>query len=160
MKWAWLCITSCLSPDSIWAAPPFLLLRMWNITVRLLTAGDLTLATRTTISLLESMLNLPRSSHFWWDWWYYILSARGLQKTRHRCLVHMNTARRASLTDRHAFRCPQCHTYTSFRSGSFFAKSQLPLRKWLLLMYLWVRVSHRRCSRRGWSGSRYNSLHL
>ena len=51
----------------------------------------------------------------------------------------MNIARRASLIDGRAFWCPQCHAYTSLRSGSFFAKSRLPLQKWLLLMYLWVR---------------------
>ena len=61
------------------------------------------------------------------------------QKTCHGCLVPMNITRRASLTDGRAFQCPQSHTYTSLRSGSFFAKSRLPLQKWLLLMYLWVR---------------------
>jgi len=45
----------------------------------------------------------------------------------------MNIARRACLTDGHAFQCPKCHTYTSLRSGSFFEKSRLPLQKWILL---------------------------
>ena len=70
------------------------------------------------------------------------LQGKGLlaqQLTCHRCSVAMNIARRASLTDGHAFRCPQCHTYTSLRSGSFCEKSRLPLQKWILLMYLWVR---------------------
>lgn len=35
--------------------------------------------------------------------------------------------------------CPQCYTRKSIRDGSFFAKSKLPLQKWLLLLHYWVR---------------------
>ena len=96
------------------------------------------MATRTTISLLE----LGPVIFGGIDGIISFLQGKGLlaqQKTCHRCLVPMNIARKASLTDGRAFRCPQCHTYTSLRSGSFFAKSRLPLQKWLLLTYLWVR---------------------
>ena len=96
------------------------------------------MATRTTISLLE----LSPVIFGGIDGIISFLQGKGLlaqQKTCHRCLVPMNIARRASHTGGCAFRCPQCHTYTSLRSGSFFVKSRLPLQKWLLLIYLWVR---------------------
>lgn len=41
--------------------------------------------------------------------------------------------------DGYTWRCPQCYTMKSIRDGSFFAKSKLPLYKWLLLMQLWSR---------------------
>ena len=96
------------------------------------------MATRTTISLLQLGPVIFGGT----DGIISFLQGKGLlaqQLTCHRCSVAMNIARRASLTDGHAFRCPQCHTYTSLRSGSFFEKSRLPLQKWILLMYLWVR---------------------
>ena len=37
------------------------------------------------------------------------------------------------------FRCPDCHKCTSIRDGSFFSKSQLLLKKWVVLMYWWTR---------------------
>lgn len=102
------------------------------------TAGVLIMATRTTISLLQLGPVIFSGT----DGIISFLQGKGLlaqQLTCHHCSVAMNIARRASLTDGHAFRCPQCHTYTSLRSGSFFEKSRLPLQKWILLMYLWVR---------------------
>ena len=85
------------------------------------------MATRTTISLLElgpvifggidGIISLLQ--------WKALLAQK---KTCHRCLVPMNITRRASLTDGRAF---WCYTYTSLRSGSFFAKSRLPLQKWV-----------------------------
>ena len=36
------------------------------------------------------------------------------------------------------WRCPQCHKGTAIREGSFFAKSRLPLQKWLILLYWWA----------------------
>ena len=37
------------------------------------------------------------------------------------------------------WRCPQCKTTKSICEGSFFTKSRMPLKKWLLLLHLWVR---------------------
>ena len=37
------------------------------------------------------------------------------------------------------YRCARCKTTASIRKGSFFSKSNLPLRKWLILLYWWVR---------------------
>jgi len=101
-------------------------------------SGVLIMATRTTISLLQLGPVIFGDT----DGILSFLQGKGLlaqQLTCHRCSVPTNTARRASLTDGHTFRCPQCHTYTSLRSGSFFEKSWLPLQKWILLMYLSVR---------------------
>ena len=101
------------------------------------------MATRTTISLLQLGPVIFGGT----DGIISFLQGKGLlaqQLTCHRCSVAMNIARRASLTDGHAFRCPQCHTYTSLRSGSFFEKSRLPLQKWILLQG--------RSHRYGWPG--------
>ena len=108
------------------------------------------MATSTTINLLE----LGPVIFGGIDGIISFLQGKGLlaqQKICHHCLVPMNIARRASLTDGHAFWCPQCHTYTSLRSGSFFAKSRLPLQKCATTANVSVgeRVSHKRCSRRG-----------
>ena len=58
-----------------------------------------------------------------------------------RCSVPMNFATRSEQgsMDGYTWRCPQCYTMKSIRDGSFFAKSKLPLYKWLLLMQLWSR---------------------
>ena len=50
----------------------------------------------------------------------------------------MNIARWASLTDGRGSGAHRA-THTQAGQGTFFAKSWLPLQKWLLLMYLWVR---------------------
>lgn len=46
---------------------------------------------------------------------------------------------RADVSDKVSWYCPRCYTRKTIREGSFFAKSRLPLQKWLLLVYLWVR---------------------
>ena len=43
------------------------------------------------------------------------------------------------MSDGISWYCPQCYTRKRIRQNSFFAKSRLPLQKWVLLMYLWVR---------------------
>ena len=53
--------------------------------------------------------------------------------------VHMIERERTDVSDGCSWYCPQCYTRKSIREKSFFAKSRLPLQKWLLLMYLWVR---------------------
>ena len=63
-------------------------------------------------------------------------------KNRSRCGVAMNFTTRSEQQgskDCHTWRCPNCHTMKTIRDGSFFAKSKLPLFKWLLLMQLWSR---------------------
>ena len=35
--------------------------------------------------------------------------------------------------------CSQCYTRKSIRKDSFFDKSRLPLQRWVILMYMWVR---------------------
>ena len=90
------------------------------------------MVTRTTISLLQLGPVIFGGT----DGIISFLQGKGLlaqQLTCHRCSVAMNIARRACLTDGHAFWCPKCHIYTSLRSGSFFDKSRLPLQKWILL---------------------------
>ena len=44
------------------------------------------------------------------------------------------------LNDKTVFRCREkrCRNTTGRRGGSFFAKSKLPLDKWLHVIYLWL----------------------
>ena len=51
----------------------------------------------------------------------------------------MHEASRLDVSDGVRWRCRVCKTSKSIREGSFFAKSRLPLQKWLLLIYLWAR---------------------
>ena len=41
--------------------------------------------------------------------------------------------KRGDVNDDCVWRCPQCKTTKSIREGSFFTKSRMPLKKWLLL---------------------------
>ena len=45
----------------------------------------------------------------------------------------------ADISDGCRWRCPNCQKTFSIRDGSFFQQSQLPLQKWLLLIYWWAR---------------------
>ena len=56
-----------------------------------------------------------------------------------RCAVPMVEGRRQDVSDGLVWRCRQCKGTKSIREGSFFSKSKLPLRKWVLLMHFWVR---------------------
>ena len=47
--------------------------------------------------------------------------------------------KRGDVSDGCVWRCPQCKTTKSIREGSFFTKSRMPLKKWLLLLHCWVR---------------------
>ena len=51
----------------------------------------------------------------------------------------MRLGRRGDVSDGCVWRCPQCKTTKSIREGSFFTKSRMPLKKWLLLLHCWVR---------------------
>ena len=55
------------------------------------------------------------------------------------CGTAMQLSARSDVSDGVRFRCPSCHKCTSIRDGSFFSKSRLPLRKWVILMYWWAR---------------------
>ena len=55
------------------------------------------------------------------------------------CGSAMQLSPRSDVSDGVRFRCPDCHKCTSIRDSSFFSKSRLPLKKWVLLMYWWAR---------------------
>ena len=55
------------------------------------------------------------------------------------CNAPMVLGRKRDISDGSIFRCARCKTTKSLRAGSFFSKSKLPLQKWLLLLYWWIR---------------------
>ena len=70
------------------------------------------------------------------------LRARGLLARTQDCSscnTPMREGSRRDVTDGRVWRCPQCKTTKSFRDGSFFAKSRMPLQKWLFLLHFWMR---------------------
>ena len=46
---------------------------------------------------------------------------------------------RQDVSDKFCWWCSQCKTRKSIREGSFFQKSRLELKKWLLLLFLWAK---------------------
>lgn len=66
---------------------------------------------------------------------------RGLIHSTLRCItcqISMTVHRFDDAPDFEAFRCSQCHMRRSIRTDSAFAKSKIPLRKILLIIYLWA----------------------
>jgi transposase-like protein len=55
------------------------------------------------------------------------------------CHIPMMLKKFDDAPDFEAFRCPKCHIRRSIRTGSAFARSKIPLRKILLLIYLWIK---------------------
>ena len=55
------------------------------------------------------------------------------------CGTPMNLGSKSDISDGLIFRCGTCKTTKSLRAGSFFSKSKLPLQKWKVLIYWWVR---------------------
>ena len=55
------------------------------------------------------------------------------------CGIAMRERNRRDITDGICWYCPGCKTTKSIRDGSFFAKSRLPLQKWMIVMYWWAR---------------------
>ena len=55
------------------------------------------------------------------------------------CGSAMQLSPRSDVSNGVRFRCPDCHKCTSIRDGSFFSKSRLALKKWVVLMYWWAR---------------------
>jgi transposase-like protein len=51
----------------------------------------------------------------------------------------MHISSRSDVSDGERWRCRVCKTSKSIREGSFFSKSRLSLKKWVLVMYLWAR---------------------
>ena len=51
----------------------------------------------------------------------------------------MNLRNKSDISDGLIFRYGTCKTTKSLRAGSFFSKSKLPLQKWMVLIYWWVR---------------------
>ena len=58
----------------------------------------------------------------------------------HRCpSTPMVERPRDDVSDGVSWYCSQCYTRKSIRKDSFFDKSRLPLQRWVILMYMWVR---------------------
>lgn len=51
----------------------------------------------------------------------------------------MTERKRSDISDGVCWYCSACKTTKSIRESSFFAKSRLPLQKWMLVMYWWAR---------------------
>ena len=87
------------------------------------------MATTTTLSILDV-------AHFLFgsvDQQITFLQQKGLLATNKTCGTCM------TLGSKRIFRCRNCKTTKSLRVGSFFSKSKLPLQKWLVLLYWWIR---------------------
>ena len=56
-----------------------------------------------------------------------------------RCAVSIVQGTRLDVSDGLVWQCRQCKGTKSIREGSFFSKSKLALRKWVLLKHIWVR---------------------
>ena len=55
------------------------------------------------------------------------------------CSTSMTLRPKRDISDGYIFRCSSCKTTKSLRAASFFSKSKLPLQKWLILIYCWIR---------------------
>ena len=51
----------------------------------------------------------------------------------------MHERPRKDVSDKYSWWCPQCKGRKTIRTGSFFEKSKLPLKKWLLIIHFWSR---------------------
>lgn len=51
------------------------------------------------------------------------------------CGVQMNLGTRRDISDGKIFRCSTCKTTKSLRHGSFIDKSNIPFKKWMVLIY-------------------------
>ena len=51
----------------------------------------------------------------------------------------MRERKRGDVSDGICWYCPDCKTTKSIREGSFFSKSRLPLKKWMIVIYWWAR---------------------
>ena len=95
-------------------------------------------ATRSTQSILDVAPILFGSI----DQQISFLQQKGLLATNQTCSscqASMTLGQKSDISDGHIFRCSMCKTTKSLRAGSYFSKSKLPLQKWLVLMYWWLR---------------------
>ena len=56
-----------------------------------------------------------------------------------RCGIPMQERPRKDVSDQYSWWCPQCKGRKTIRTGSFFEKSKLSLKKWLLIIHFWSR---------------------
>ena len=56
-----------------------------------------------------------------------------------RCGIAMRERTRRDISDGICWYCSQCKGTKSIREGSIFAKSRLPLQKWMIAIYWWAR---------------------
>ena len=91
-------------------------------------------ATRSTQSILDVAPILFGSI----DQQISFLQQKGLLATNQTC-SSCQASKKSDISDGHIFRCSMCKTTKSLRAGSYFSKSKLPLQKWLVLMYWWLR---------------------
>ena len=93
------------------------------------------MATTTTLSIHDV-------AHFLFgsvDQQITFLQQKGLLDTCGTCHASMTLGSKRDISDGSIFRCRNCKTTKSLRVGSFFSKSKLPLQKWLVLLYWWIR---------------------
>ena len=55
------------------------------------------------------------------------------------CHAPMTIGLKRDISDGCIFRCRICESTKSLTANSFFSKSKLPLQKWLVLLYWWMR---------------------
>lgn len=55
------------------------------------------------------------------------------------CGTEMEISPRSDVSDGYRWRCPDCKKCVSVRKGSFFEKSKISLRQWILLLHWWAR---------------------
>ena len=56
-----------------------------------------------------------------------------------RCSIAMRERPRSDVSDARSWWCPECKGRRSIREGSFFSKSRLSLKQWLVLLHYWLR---------------------
>ena len=59
----------------------------------------------------------------------------------YRCNTQMVDHPREDVSDGFSWWCSHCKTRKTIREGSFFKKSHMTLRQWLLLLHLWAKMS-------------------
>ena len=63
------------------------------------------------------------------------------KSTLHRCNTAMTERPRVDVSDKYCWWCPSCKTRKTIQEGSFFKKSHISLKQWLLLIHLWTKYS-------------------
>ena len=56
-----------------------------------------------------------------------------------RCGIPMQERPRKDVSDQYSWWCSKCKGRKTIRTGSFFEKSKLSLKKWLLIIHFWSR---------------------